>query len=423
VEEFFAAIGHAIDTLREPVKAYLGPESGWIAVGFPDMLPKFLRPRAAKETEEEKKERLAEWEDLGVRMARMTQKGDEGKTIPDVLEDLSRLAVESRKAALDHLKAPHLADESAWIEHFFLAFKRRQKEWKEGWGWDGENWKEVRWWHDRGWMYLITLAVLVKRFDADDGGDDTARGLAWVLAWRPARAKIERALGKLRKAIDDAGGIEPSRWPSNAEAEKVAAAAEAEVRKAQAAAKAADAALARMTAEPGAPNGNGAPEKSRNHDPPNTTDPCARRDKVFISYSHKDKSWLKLLKDHLEPYQRHSKLSVWDDSSIKPGEKWREEIRRAIATAKVAVLLVSPSFLASDFIAEHELPPLLNAAGKKGMTILWIPVSSSSYSETEIGEYQAACDPAKPLRGLSPAKRDEALVDICKKIKAAMESA
>ncbi|MFO1420418.1 MAG: formylglycine-generating enzyme family protein [Candidatus Competibacteraceae bacterium] len=95
-----------------------------------------------------------------------------------------------------------------------------------------------------------------------------------------------------------------------------------------------------------------------------------------------------------------------------------EEIEKALARAKVAVLLVSPEFLASKFIAENELPPLLAASEKEGLIILWIPVRPSHYTRTVIAKYQAAHDPARPLSGMNRTKQDGALVEIVKKIEA-----
>jgi TIR domain len=143
------------------------------------------------------------------------------------------------------------------------------------------------------------------------------------------------------------------------------------------------------------------------------------RDQVFISYSHRDSLWLERLRKMLKPSIRAEKMVVWDDTLIKPGTDWREEIKKALAEAKVAVLLVSSNFLASDFIATNELPVLLKAANDDGLTILWVAVSYCAYKDTDIERYQAVNKPDRPLAKLKPVDADRELVKICDAIKAA----
>ena len=153
---------------------------------------------------------------------------------------------------------------------------------------------------------------------------------------------------------------------------------------------------------------------------PEFKEPLAEDD-IFISYSHKDAEWLEKLKIHLKPYQRKYNIMPWDDTKIKPGKLWFEEIQSALNSARITILLVSPNFLASEFIGKHELAPLLERAESMGVTILWVAVSASSFDETKLAKYQCANTPDNPLDGLTTAQQNVEFVKICKKIKAALE--
>jgi class 3 adenylate cyclase len=137
---------------------------------------------------------------------------------------------------------------------------------------------------------------------------------------------------------------------------------------------------------------------------------------IFVSYSHKDATYLELFRRHMKPYLEASRLVLWDDASIRPGDRWQDSIDRALGEARAAVLLVSPDFLFSDFITSHELPRLLDAAAQRGLRIFWIPISASAYEVTEIRAYQALHDPGRPIDGLEPAEQNSALVRICRSI-------
>jgi hypothetical protein len=134
---------------------------------------------------------------------------------------------------------------------------------------------------------------------------------------------------------------------------------------------------------------------------------------VFVSYSHKDRRWVERLEIHLKPLGRDYNVIYFDDTKIRPGADWRGEIRSAVERANVAVLVISADYLASEFIQEDELPPLLKAAQDEGALILPLIVSPSLFMrQPQLARFQAINDPAEPLISATLGEQEAAFVRI-----------
>ncbi len=137
---------------------------------------------------------------------------------------------------------------------------------------------------------------------------------------------------------------------------------------------------------------------------------------VFISYHHKDQFWLHRLEQVLSPLLPDRVISVWSDQSIKSGQDWRNEIDEVLANAAVGVLLISPDYLASEFLSAHELPYLLRTAKRHDVTLLWVLLKPSLYHHTPLAGYLAAHDISRPLETLQPREAEQELVAIAQTI-------
>ena len=132
---------------------------------------------------------------------------------------------------------------------------------------------------------------------------------------------------------------------------------------------------------------------------------------VFVSYCHADAAWLDRVRIHFRPLVRQTGLDLWDDSRILPGQAWHEEISKALARARVAILLVSADFLASDFVVNNELPPLLHQAARGGLLIVPLIVSHCLFREhEELARYQSVNSPDRPLSDMSIGDAEATLV-------------
>lgn len=92
----------------------------------------------------------------------------------------------------------------------------------------------------------------------------------------------------------------------------------------------------------------------------------------FVSYAHQDKiacgKLLDQLRIQMAPSAKYD-FQVWDDRAILTGQLWQQEIMRAIAGSDLGLLLVSPSFLGSEFITDKELPRFIGNQSKPAIPV------------------------------------------------------
>lgn len=135
-----------------------------------------------------------------------------------------------------------------------------------------------------------------------------------------------------------------------------------------------------------------------------------KKHNIFISYSHKDKLWLDKVTTHLKPLGRYYGIDEWDDQKLRTSDKWKDEITKALDNATIAILLFSPDFMASDFIINNELQPLLENADKKGVKIMPVMVRPcATFEESGLSDYQAPNAPDKTLIEMKDGEVDRTL--------------
>lgn len=126
-----------------------------------------------------------------------------------------------------------------------------------------------------------------------------------------------------------------------------------------------------------------------------------------------------MLETAISPLTRNNRVTLWSDKQIRHGLPWQEQIEKALMSARCAILLVSQYFMASDFIADNELPRLLERARNERIRMCWVAVSAALVS-SDIRRYQALNDPSKPLDSLRRSVLNSEMVSIATKIEAAL---
>lgn len=92
--------------------------------------------------------------------------------------------------------------------------------------------------------------------------------------------------------------------------------------------------------------------------------------RIFISYARADLAHLQALETQLANLTRQNRIAVWSDQVLEPGERWEPTLLKALREADILLCLVTPDFMASNFIHDVELKQSL-ARAQRGQVRLF----------------------------------------------------
>ena len=93
----------------------------------------------------------------------------------------------------------------------------------------------------------------------------------------------------------------------------------------------------------------------------------------FISYARANQQladlFIGLMNEQFGPAKRY-RYELWRDSNIQVGEDWHQRIQDALKACDLGLLLVSLSFLQSQYIEQSELPQFVGRDSKPVIPVL-----------------------------------------------------
>jgi hypothetical protein len=137
--------------------------------------------------------------------------------------------------------------------------------------------------------------------------------------------------------------------------------------------------------------------------------------RIFFSYSKKDALYRAELEVHFAALKRSGKIDTWSDVDLEPGQEWDKKIKTELERADIVMLLLSPDFMATDYIWNTEIPKAI----EQGKAVVPVFLRPCDWHETlyQVDKYTAL--PAKGDWIVQNAKpnRDEGYLKVVEGIK------
>jgi hypothetical protein len=131
---------------------------------------------------------------------------------------------------------------------------------------------------------------------------------------------------------------------------------------------------------------------------------------VLCCCAHEDQKYLNELRKHLIPLQKQGLISIWNDADMTPGTNWDWQINEHLNKAQIILLLVSPSFIASEYCYGIEMRRAIERHDNGEAQVIPILLRPVYWQGTPFDKLQVLPSNARPVTEWD--NHDKAFLDI-----------
>jgi len=137
--------------------------------------------------------------------------------------------------------------------------------------------------------------------------------------------------------------------------------------------------------------------------------------RIFYSYAHEDADLRRRLATYLAPLKQQNKIVEWHDRQIQPGANWDAEISENLDSSDLILFLVSPDFLASDYIFGVEVDRALARLKRQEVKVVPLLLRPCLWEDSRFSELQFIPRDGEAITSHSP--MEDALVGVATEIR------
>lgn len=153
---------------------------------------------------------------------------------------------------------------------------------------------------------------------------------------------------------------------------------------------------------------------------PSMGPPIQRPVSIFMSYAREDKDLVDELVKHLTLMKRQKLITVWTDRPLMADQPYTGDIDERLAQSDLVLLMISPSFVGSDYCFDGELAVATRLSKQKKLRVIPIlgrPVAVQGASFSELSPLPSNRDWITEWPS-----RDHAWVDVVQGIRSVVQS-